>query len=315
MRTRAARRGFAALLCVWLAGCAAPGVREALRDTPLPKRAELASTPFFPQTAYHCGPAALATLLGAIDVAVTPDDLAPQVYLPARKGSLQIEMLAAARRHGVLAVEIPDRLDALLEEIAAGHAVLVLQNLGLSWAPSWHYAVAIGFDRQDETLSLRSGTTRREVMSMHTFQHTWNRAGRWAFVALRPGELPATASEQKLLEATLAYARLAGAEEQARAFAAAAERWPDNLALLIGHGNAEVARGRLDAARSIFARATRRHPASGAAFNNLAHVLAELGDLTAAREAALTAMRLEDENAATARQTLAEIERRQAAAN
>ena len=72
--------------------------------------------------------------------------LTDQVYVPARKGSLQIEMLAAARRNGTLAFVIPNRLEALLEELEAGNPVLVLLNLGLSWIPSWHYAVAIGYD-------------------------------------------------------------------------------------------------------------------------------------------------------------------------
>lgn len=45
---------------------------------------------------------------------------------------------AAARRHGAVAYVLPDRLDALLEEITAGHPVVVLQNLGLQWIPSWH---------------------------------------------------------------------------------------------------------------------------------------------------------------------------------
>lgn len=310
---RPAGAWLAAALCALLVGCAAPGVREALRDPRLPERAELATTPFFAQTEYHCGPAALATVLTAIEIAVTPEALAPQVYVPARRGSLQIEMLAAARRNGAFAVELPDRLEALLAEISAGHPVLVLQNLGLSWAPSWHYAVAIGFDRDAATVTLRSGTTRREVMTLDTFQHTWNRAGRWAFVALRPGQLPASVSEAAMLQATLAYARVASPEDRGLAFAAAAARWPDNLALQIGHGNSEFAAGRLESARRIFADAARRHPDNGAPFNNLAHVLAELGDLAAAREAAHTALALDDGSAPQARQTLAEIESRGAA--
>jgi hypothetical protein len=36
----------------------------------------------------------------------------PQVYLPARKGSLQVEMLAAARRHGLVSYQLaPSKVD------------------------------------------------------------------------------------------------------------------------------------------------------------------------------------------------------------
>ena len=89
-----------------LSGCAAlwpqtAELREALPQG-LPERVELKEVPFFPQTEYQCGPAALATALAAAGVKVTPEDLVSQVYLPERKGSLQIEMLAAARRHGLV---------------------------------------------------------------------------------------------------------------------------------------------------------------------------------------------------------------------
>ena len=41
--------------------------------------------------------AALATVLNYSAATTTPEDLAHEVYIPGRKGSLQIEMLAAAR--------------------------------------------------------------------------------------------------------------------------------------------------------------------------------------------------------------------------
>ena len=87
-----------------LSGCASswPQTAElsAKRPQDLPARLELADVPFFPQVEYQCGPAALATALASSGVAVTPGDLVSQVYIPARKGSLQIEMMAAARRRG-----------------------------------------------------------------------------------------------------------------------------------------------------------------------------------------------------------------------
>jgi hypothetical protein len=90
-----------------LTGCAslAPQtatLRETFHTKGLPERVELTEVPFFPQTEYQCGPAALATVLAASGAKVTPDELVPQVYLPERKGSLQVEMLAAARRHGLV---------------------------------------------------------------------------------------------------------------------------------------------------------------------------------------------------------------------
>ncbi len=65
----------------------------------------------------------------------------PLVYVPARKGSFQIEMVAVTRSAGRLACQISPSLDTLLLENNAGHPVLVLQNLGMSWYQKWHFAV------------------------------------------------------------------------------------------------------------------------------------------------------------------------------
>ena len=124
----------------------------------LPRCAELVDTPFFPQDQrYLCGPESLAAVLQATGLAVTPPDLVPQVYVPGRQGSLQAEMLAATRRQGAVAYVLPPRLEALLREVAAGTPVVILQNLGLQWAPTWHYAVVVGYDLDEGLVLLRSG--------------------------------------------------------------------------------------------------------------------------------------------------------------
>ena len=80
----------------------------------LPERVELAHTPFFPQEEYQCGPAALATALVSAGAQTTPEALVPQVYVPERKGSFQVEMLAAARRHGMVSYALAPKFEDLL---------------------------------------------------------------------------------------------------------------------------------------------------------------------------------------------------------
>jgi tetratricopeptide (TPR) repeat protein len=265
------------------------GALHAQRPAGVPDRVELDGTPFFPQTEFACGPAALATVLGAAGVPANPQTLGAEVFLPARKGALQTEMLAGARRHGAVAVLLPPSLEALVREIAAGTPVVVLQNLGLSFAPLWHYAVAVGFDLDAEELLLRSGTTRREAISLRTFEHTWARGGHWAFVAVTPGQLPTSAREQEVVDALVGFERIAEPVAAARAFEGALDRWPANLALAIGLGNSLFAAGRLQPAEAAFAAAAQRHD-SAAAWNNLARTRLALGRAEAAREAALHAV-------------------------
>ncbi|PPD46967.1 MAG: hypothetical protein CTY14_05540, partial [Methylotenera sp.] len=243
-----------------LNACAATGVRETVQNKDLPRQHELTKTPFFPQELYHCGPAALATALNAIDINVTPDQLVPEVYIPARQGSLQIEMLAASRRHGALSVKVAPRLDAVLKEVAAGNVVVVMQNLGLSWAPSWHYAVVVGYNLEQEKIWLRSGTFERFEMTLSTFQRTWARSEYWAFVALKPGSLPASDDPDAVAKAIVAFEKNSNKKDAYLSYDAAVKRWPDHLVLLMGLGNSAYALGNYSHATSAFRDATTAHP-------------------------------------------------------
>lgn len=249
---------------------------------------ELTATPFFPQTAYQCGPAALATALTAAGIEADPAQLGGAIFLPARTGTLQVEMIAGARRQGAVATRLPPTLVAVLHEVRAGHPVVVLQNLGLSWIPRWHYAVLIGYDLEAGEVLLRSGETRREVMAMRTFEHTWARSGHWAFVALPPGQWPAMAEAAAVVEASVGFERVASPLQSVAVYRSALERWSDNLSLRMGLGNSLHAAGDKRAAAEAFGTAAQRHR-SAPAWINLASTLLELGDapgaLAAAREA------------------------------
>jgi tetratricopeptide (TPR) repeat protein len=257
----------------------------------LPARVELDAVPFFPQTPYHCGPAALATVLvhaGYRDV--TPEALADRLFLPAREGSLQLEMLAAARRAGALPVRLPGELSVLCGAVAAGTPLVVLQNLGLAIAPRWHYAVFVGCDRPAGDVILRSGTTRRELMPMTLFERTWARGGHWAIAAMHPGELPASAHEADAVDAAVGFERAVSVpRERLKVFDSLLARWPGNLPALIGAGNAHAMLGAWPRAAQLFEQAAARHD-SAAAWHNLALARWELGQRDAARDAAQRAL-------------------------
>ena len=316
MRRRTVLLG--ALSAATLAGCGTLGAPQtaalnAAAPAGLPLRAELVATPFFPQTRFHCGPAALATVLEHAGLRANPEALADAVFLPAREGALQTEMLAAARRQGALAVPLPPTLDALLREVAAGHSVVILQNLGLAFATRWHYAVLVGYDLAQGELVLRSGTTEREVMPFTLFERTWARGGHWAFVALPPGRLPATAREADAVQAAIGFERVATPAQALRAYDSLLERWPDNLLAGLGQGNARFADGDVAGAALAFERGALRHD-SAAAWINLAQVRRQLGQhdgaLEAARRAVLRASAAEPQWLDTAQQTLTAVQGR-----
>ncbi len=270
--------GVFAFATALLAGCASPQMAalEARWPVDLAARVELVTVPFFPQEDYQCGPAALAMVAGAAGVTVTPEALVEQVYLPARKGSLQTEMLAATRRHGLVAYPLKPQLETLLREVAAGHPVLVLQNLAFPIYPVWHYAVAIGFDRDRNVLVLHSGRTERMEISLFAFERTWSRAQHWAMLALPPDRLPASAAAGTYVTAVAALERLnPGAARTA--YATALHRWPDDRAALLGAGNTAYAQGQLEDAIKAYRMAVARYADFAEGWNNLAQVLMDAG--------------------------------------
>jgi len=298
-----------------LAGCVSLPQSEALRGeggAGLPPRMELDTVPFFAQEKYQCGPAALAMALSAAGVAVSPDALIDQVYLPERKGSLQVEMLASARRHGLLAYELAPELKDVLAEVAAGNAVIVLQNQGLwSFYPYWHYAVVIGYDLEKKQVLLHSGTRARRPMPLGLFEFLWLDGRRWAMVALAPGRLPVSAREADSAAAAAALEKTGHTAEAQLAYAALLRRWPANLVGLMGLGNTAYALGNQTEAEAAFRQATVAHPLAAAAFNNLAQTLADQGKFAAALEAARKAVSLGGASLPAAQATLDEIVRKQ----
>lgn len=314
-----------AFLFLLLTGCAAAPQSAALLESAeseasLPTAVLLGDVPFYPQEDYQCGPAALATVLQASRVSITPDTLVPQVYVPARQGSLQIEMLAAPRRYGRVTHVLPPDLEGVLREVQSGRPVLVMQNLGLDWYPQWHYAVVVGYDLEAAEIILRSGLIRDYRLALPVFERTWQRAEHWAVLVLQPGELPLQTSAQSYFEAVSAFVsaqssveglsasahtdQLAGIGE---AWRVGAQRWPESQLLGMAYGNHVYGQGALALAAEVYQQVLAAHPDYAAAHNNLAQVLLEKGRLDEAETHARRAIELGGEFAETYRRTLQDV--------
>ena len=272
-----------AALLIGLSGCAASPTLAGGLPAGMPAAIELRDTPFFPQEDYQCGPAALATVLQASGVQSAPEALAPQVYLPGRRGSLQAELIGAARRHNRLAYRLPETGQALVAQLHEGRPVLVLQNLGLESMPVWHYAVLIGYDAGRNVAVLRSGRRERIEMRWQRFAGSWHRAGRWAIVVLEPGVVPRDADAARYLEAAAGLESAGQRRAAAQAYDAALARWPDQPLAWLGRGNVAHAEGELAAAADAYARAVTLAPDNAAARNNLAQALAGAGCVVESR--------------------------------
>lgn len=281
-----------------LTACATPYQTRQLKNSPpdIPSASELTSVPFYPQQDYQCGPAALATVINHFGAQTTAEELLPLVYIPELKGSLQAEMLAAARQFGRLAIQQDGRLESILREVSNGTPVLVLQNLGLEAYPFWHYAVVVGYDLHAQQIILRSGEMKRLVRPFSVFERTWERGGFWAVVVVPPDIMPHSVSQAEFVKAVLALESTQLKPSLLAAYQSGVTRWPQSFILQMGRGNAAFALGNYELAQQAFLTATTIKPDRAEAWNNLAYALVRAGHKKRAVDAINQALKLQPEH-------------------
>jgi hypothetical protein len=172
--------------------------------------------------------------------------------------------------------------------------VLVLQNLLFDWLPKWHYAVVVGYNTRNRTVILRSGTRERRVEGLRGFLRSWQRADYWAVIALRPGQIPATAS-------AAGYVRLT-AESEGRVTEAAMNKavsvglneWSDNADINFAAANNARLLGDVIRAAGLYRRSLQLDPGHLGALNNYSDLLLTESCFAAARTQIETAQQIVD---------------------
>lgn len=108
----------------------------------------------------------------------SPDELKDRVYIPERKGTLQVELVSASRERDLLVYPVAGELKAVMTQVDAGNPVLVMQNLAFNWFPQWHYAVVVGYDLEKREMIVHSGLSEAQREPFKVFMRTWDRADR-----------------------------------------------------------------------------------------------------------------------------------------
>lgn len=275
MQRRCFARQLAGVCFLALAACSS--LAPITLPQSLPPGVSLPAVPFFPQQDNWCGPAALASLLVHAGVSVTPEQLAPQVFLPGRQGSLNLELLAASRRQGLMPYVLQGDSNTLLQELAAGHPILVLLDLGLPPLSRWHYAVLTGYDSASREFLLISGEQANGRIEWTVFQRLWARGQNWAMLVVAPGILPATAQAMPLLQQGAALEQMGRFIEAGKIYDAATKRWPQHAALWFARGNVAYRADDLAVAEACWQRALLLDADLAAARHNLVELLRQHG--------------------------------------
>lgn len=270
-----------------------------------PRVIRIEGVPYFEQAEGHCGPATLAMAMGWAGRDVGPTELATQLYTPGMKGTFQSDLVSAARRQGLLAIPLSG-MRPLVSELAAGHPVIVFENLALSWLPQWHYAIVFGYDLEREEILMHSGPEREKRWDLRKFERSWKLGDYWGLIVLPPGRLASTGDEVAHVVAAAALEQ--GGHEAAakKTYQAILGRWPRSLGARLGLANIEFRARRFERATSLLREVTVDHPNAASAWHNRAVAEAAMHDLRGARASAHRAVRLASVNQREAfRQSLA----------
>jgi tetratricopeptide (TPR) repeat protein len=285
------------LIISLLAACASnsPHISSELSEQ-LPRRHLIEGLPFYVQVEDQCGPASLATVLNARGLNVSPQDLRKKIYIPGKEGTLTTEMVSRARRYSMLVYPLMPELVDILAEVTEDNPVLILQNLGLDWAPRWHFSIAIGFDLDRDIIILRSGYEPYREVNVELFLKTWDRAQRWAVVVLLPNQLPATADAKRFLDAASELEQVGELEASNIAYQTAMTRWPSGDAAWFGAANTFYALGQFEQALGLYSAYLERQPSAAAGWNNMAYTLMQLQCRSESLQAIHCALQLEPED-------------------
>lgn len=256
-----------------LAGCV--GGQPAVSDSAGgPVRVRVSGVPFHPQDGFRCGPSAMAMMLGWSGLPVEPALLESQFYGPLMEPERILR--DAALRFGRLPYPISGT-EAMMRELAAGHPVLVLQNLGVASEPLWNCAVAIGFDRAAGEILMQGGDQPNKRMSVRLFERLWSDTDQWGLVVLPAGDLPATVAKDAYLTAAKALEKSGRHWEAVMAFDAALSKWASEPDALMGLATSLQLLGDPLGAADAYRAAAKAAPDPAPALAALKDLMAELG--------------------------------------
>jgi len=149
---------------------------------PLPAVHRITGVPRVERTVDWCGPAALAAVVTYHGEQTSAKEIAQEIYLSGFRGSLNLDLLVFARRHGYLVWAEEGTPERVQEAIARDRPVICMVRRKDLLASRNHMVVVTGFDRKRGVWFIDAGGGREEVANVAEFNAEWAGCARWMLV-------------------------------------------------------------------------------------------------------------------------------------
>lgn len=239
--------------------------------------------PFIPQGEKMCGPAVLNMAAKPYLPNVPFDTYKNLSFREKAEGTFTSDMLSATRRLGLAPYKVAT-LEAMLKNVSIGRPVMVFQNLGLSWYPMWHYALLVGYDKNENIVYLHSGFTEYRKMDFGLFKRTWRRGDYWSYIVVPPSTIPENVAFNEVLDNATTFENLKNYKIAQDIYSAMIKKWPDRFEPHLGLANMHYENKQIKKALSEMNKAYQLNPKHPALTYNLSQLYHELGNKKKAEE-------------------------------
>ena len=136
--------------------------------------------PFYPQKAYQCGPAAMASVMSYWGRHDSPKTIAAEMFSETARGSLTLDMYLYATENGFEAKQGGASVEEIRHRVDSREPVIVLVDNGFWVVRIGHYLVVVGYS--DDGFFVHDGYKGNTFISFGDFEKKWSRTGRWALI-------------------------------------------------------------------------------------------------------------------------------------
>lgn len=234
--------------------------------------ATIRDVPSMTEEGHAFGPSALMTLVKFNGSNIAYSEAVRMIQTPGRKGPYKDELVLALQRLGYITSPV-NTFEALYKEVAAQNPVIILQNTSFELLPKWRYSVVSGYRLARRQILLNDGSAQARWTGTDIIKNTWEKADSWGIVAVKPGQLPASASDAEILRTLTVLANSGLYDEATLSYNALIEKRPQSPAGHVGLGNLEMLRQNYAAAEGHFRNAMTLQPDDAEATQGMAYSL------------------------------------------